>query len=60
MALELGLFPHTNAGNLNFEEMKELKKTNVSMGIMLENISERLTKKGMRIIWQQVKSHKPD
>ena len=30
-ALELGLFPHTNAGNLNFEEMKELKKTNVSM-----------------------------
>jgi len=47
LALELGLFPHTNAGNLNFKEMKELKKTNVSMGIMLENISERLTKKGM-------------
>ncbi|NND86257.1 MAG: 7,8-didemethyl-8-hydroxy-5-deazariboflavin synthase subunit CofG [Nitrosopumilus sp.] len=46
-ALELGLFPHTNAGNLSYEEMKELKKTNVSMGIMLENISERLTKKGM-------------
>ena len=47
MALELGLFPHTNAGNLNYEEMKELKKTNVSMGLMLENVSERLTKKGM-------------
>ena len=47
LALELGLFPHTNAGNLNFEEMRELKKTNVSMGIMLENISERLTEKGM-------------
>jgi len=47
LALELGLFPHTNAGNLNFKEMKELKKTNVSMGIMLENISERLSKKGM-------------
>ena len=47
LALELGLFPHTNAGNLNFNEMKELKKTNVSMGIMLENVSERLTKKGM-------------
>jgi len=47
LALELGLFPHTNAGNLNFEEMKELKKTNVSMGIMLENVSERLTEKGM-------------
>jgi len=47
IALELGLFPHTNAGNLNFEEMRELKKTNVSMGIMLENVSERLTEKGM-------------
>jgi len=47
IALESGLFPHTNAGNLNFDEMKELKKTNVSMGIMLENISDRLTKKGM-------------
>lgn len=47
LALELGLFPHTNAGNLNFEEMKELKKTNVSMGIMLENVSDRLTERGM-------------
>ena len=47
LALEAGLFPHTNAGNLNYEEMKELKKTNVSMGIMLENVSERLTEKGM-------------
>ena len=47
LALELGLFPHTNAGNLNFGEMKELKKTNVSMGIMLENVSERLTERGM-------------
>ena len=47
LALELGLFPHTNAGNLSFDEMRELKKTNVSMGIMLENVSERLTEKGM-------------
>ena len=47
LALEIGMFPHTNAGNLNYEEMKELKKTNVSMGIMLENVSERLTEKGM-------------
>ncbi len=47
LALELGLFPHTNAGNLNFEEMRELKKTNVSMGIMLENVSDRLTERGM-------------
>ena len=47
LALESGLFPHTNAGNLSFEEMKELKKTNVSMGLMLENVSERLTQRGM-------------
>ncbi len=47
IALEMGLFPHTNAGNLNYEEMKELKKTNVSMGVMLENVSDRLTEKGM-------------
>ncbi len=47
MALEKGMFPHTNAGNLEISEMKELKKTNVSMGLMLENISERLTERGM-------------
>lgn len=46
-ALESGLFPHTNAGNLRKEDMRELQKTNVSMGIMLENVSERLCGKGM-------------
>ena len=46
-ALEEGLFPHTNAGNLTINEMKELQKTNVSMGLMLENVSERLSHKGM-------------
>jgi len=46
-ALEEGLFPHTNAGNLTIEEMKELQKTNVSMGLMLENVSERLSQRGM-------------
>lgn len=47
MALEEGLFPHTNGGNLTREELVELKKTNVSIGLMLENISDRLTKKDM-------------
>lgn len=47
LALEKGLFPHTNAGNLEIDDMRELQKTNVSMGLMLENISERLTEKGM-------------
>ena len=47
IALEYGLFPHTNAGNLSFQELKELKKTNVSMGLMLENVSDRLSEKDM-------------
>jgi 7,8-didemethyl-8-hydroxy-5-deazariboflavin synthase CofG subunit len=46
-ALSEGLFPHTNAGNLTKGEMMELKKTNVSMGLMVENVSMRLTEKGM-------------
>ncbi len=46
-ALESGLFPHTNAGNLRREDMKELKKTNVSMGMMLENVSDRFGERGM-------------
>lgn len=41
-ALELGLFPHTNAGNLTRSEMAELQETNVSMGVMLETSSGRL------------------
>lgn len=47
IALSEGLFPHTNAGNLTKSEINELKKTNVSMGLMLENSSERLTEKSM-------------
>ena len=47
VALKEGLFPHTNAGNLTKKEMNELRKTNVSMGLMLENSSERLTEKNM-------------
>ena len=47
IALQEGLFPHTNAGNLTKSEMNELKKTNVSLGLMLENSSERLAEEGM-------------
>ena len=45
--LNEGVFPHTNAGNLTKNEMKELQKTNVSMGLMLENSSPRLRGTGM-------------
>lgn len=47
IALKGGLFPHTNAGNLTKDEMQDLKKTNVSLGLMLENVSERLSENGM-------------
>lgn len=47
LAFKEGLFPHTNAGNLTKSELAQLQKTNVSMGLMLENVSERLTEKGM-------------
>jgi 7,8-didemethyl-8-hydroxy-5-deazariboflavin synthase CofG subunit len=47
LALSEGLFPHTNAGNLTKTELAQLQKTNVSMGLMLENVSKRLTEKGM-------------
>lgn len=42
LALELGFFPHTNAGPLFYEEMKQLKQVNVSMGLMLEQITPKL------------------
>ena len=44
---ETGLLPHTNAGTLNYDELSMLKKTNVSLGCMLETSSERLGGKNM-------------
>ncbi len=46
-ALSYGLLPHTNAGILSVEEMARLRPNNVSIGLMLENISSRLCEKGM-------------
>ncbi|MGB5366830.1 MAG: 7,8-didemethyl-8-hydroxy-5-deazariboflavin synthase CofG [Polyangiales bacterium] len=46
-ALAAGLLPHTNAGILSREDMITLKPVNVSLGLMLENVSERLCRKGM-------------
>ena len=47
IALAEGLLPHTNAGVLTSEEMALLRPRNVSMGLMLENISARLRDRGM-------------
>jgi FO synthase len=45
-ALERGLLPHTNAGVLTREEMQRLRRVNVSLGLMLESVSERLCRPG--------------
>src|SRR5436853_704895 len=47
MAIARGLLPHTNAGVLSRSEMEALKPLNASLGLMLENVSPRLSSKGM-------------
>ena len=42
LALFLGFLPHTNAGPLSYEEMAQLKQVNVSMGLMLEQLTPQL------------------
>ncbi|AFZ59853.1 7,8-didemethyl-8-hydroxy-5-deazariboflavin synthase subunit CofG [Anabaena cylindrica FACHB-243] len=42
LALKMGFLPHTNAGPLSFEEMQKLKYVNVSMGLMLEQLTPKL------------------
>ncbi len=44
---ETGLFPHLNPGLMDADEMAEMRKVSISMGIMLESASDRLTEKGM-------------
>jgi 7,8-didemethyl-8-hydroxy-5-deazariboflavin synthase CofG subunit len=46
IALEENLWPHTNAGVMTGEELELLKPVNVSMGLMLENVSPRLRARG--------------
>ncbi|MGV3549360.1 7,8-didemethyl-8-hydroxy-5-deazariboflavin synthase CofG [Rhizobium sp.] len=41
------LVPHVNAGTLTLEELDRLRAVSGSMGMMLENVSRRLSKPGM-------------
>lgn len=41
-ALTAGLLPHTNAGPLSHDEMAQLKQVNVSMGLMVEQVTPKL------------------
>jgi FO synthase subunit 1 len=42
LALTMGFFPHTNAGPLSRTEMARLKTVNVSLGLMLEQLTPKL------------------
>ncbi len=44
--LRHGIFPHTNLGLSTTEELRGFRESNPSMGLMLENISDRLLRKG--------------
>ena len=44
---ETGLLPHLNPGVMSWEDMARLKQVSASMGIMLEQTSERLLERGM-------------
>ena len=41
LSLFLGFLPHTNVGPLSWQEMKQLKEVNVSMGLMLEQVNPK-------------------
>lgn len=39
-ALDVGLLPHSNPGDLTYDEMARLKEVNASMGVMLETTAD--------------------
>jgi 7,8-didemethyl-8-hydroxy-5-deazariboflavin synthase CofG subunit len=41
-----GLLPHANAGLMTKTELLQLREFNASLGLMIENVSERLTQRG--------------
>ena len=46
LAFAAGILPHTNAGILSAAEMETLRRSNASLGLMLESTSPRLRDKG--------------
>lgn len=44
MALDMGFLPHTNVGPLSYAEMSQLREVNVSMGLMVEQVTPDLLK----------------
>lgn len=56
LALSFNFLPHTNAGILSFREMQKLKSVNVSMGLMLEQLTPKL----MQTVHKQSPSKIPE
>lgn len=56
LALNLGFLPHTNAGPLFYSEMEQLKQVNVSMGLMLEQLTPKL----LTTVHKNAPSKKPE
>ncbi len=46
VSAEIQMLPHANPGVMGKRDLQRLKEVNVSMGLMLESISERLLKPG--------------
>lgn len=55
LSLSSGFLPHTNVGPLNWQEMVQLKQVNVSMGLMLEQLSSKF----MQTVHKQAPSKDP-
>jgi 7,8-didemethyl-8-hydroxy-5-deazariboflavin synthase len=51
LALSMGFLPHTNVGPLSYAEMAKLREVNVSMGLMVEQVTADLL--------QSVHAHAP-
>lgn len=56
LALSLNFLPHTNVGPLSWSEMKRLKEVNVSMGLMLEQLTPQL----LETVHQHAPSKQPE
>lgn len=56
LALSLGLLPHTNVGPVSRTEMEQLKSVNVSMGLMLEQLTPKL----LETVHRHAPSKQPD
>ncbi|WP_017304275.1 7,8-didemethyl-8-hydroxy-5-deazariboflavin synthase subunit CofG [Spirulina subsalsa] len=56
LALSLGYLPHTNVGPLSWEEMERLREVNVSMGLMVEQVTPRL----LETVHQKAPSKRPE